>query len=58
MDVSEKRKLLDAIDILVKRPAHTNEETLGHALAYFKMLIEEATSNELSVEYKIKELRS
>lgn len=49
MEVSEKRKLLEAIDILVRRPASANEETLGNAIGYFIKLVEETTNGEISL---------
>ena len=51
MDVSEKRKLLEAVDILIKRPAASNEQTIGEAMAYFKMLVEELTHKQIVVHY-------
>lgn len=54
MDVKDKRKLLDAVDILVKRPAHANEDTLAIAMAYFKDLVEESTQHQIEVVYKMK----
>ena len=49
MEVSEKRKLLEAIEILVKRPAMANEVTLGNAIGYFTKLVEDATGGQLSI---------
>ncbi|HFF8235222.1 hypothetical protein V6373_18170 [Acinetobacter baumannii] len=43
MQVHEKRKLLEAMDVLIRRPASATETTLAEAMAYFKMLIEEST---------------
>ena len=51
MEVQQKRKLLEAVDILVRRPAATTETTLAEALAYFKMLVEEATQGQIEVVY-------
>ncbi|MCU4501516.1 hypothetical protein KTI59_15775 [Acinetobacter radioresistens] len=51
MEVQHKRKLLEAVDILVRRPAAANETTLAEALAYFKMLVEEVTQEEVIVYY-------
>ena len=51
MEVQEKRKLLEAIDILVCRPAATTEVTLAEAMVYFKMLIEETTQGQIEVLY-------
>lgn len=51
MEVQEKRALLEAINLLVKRPAQADEETLGTAMAYFKMLVEEATAKQIQVDY-------
>ncbi len=51
MEVQHKRKLLEAVDILVRRPAAANETTLAEALAYFKMLVEEVTQEEVIVHY-------
>ncbi|PKH28741.1 hypothetical protein [Acinetobacter radioresistens] len=51
MEVQHKRKLLEAIDILVRRPAAANETTLAEALACFKMLVEEVTQEEVIVHY-------
>ena len=55
MDVQEKRKLLEAIDILVKRPASANEETLGHAIGYFIKLIEESTHGQITLVPTVKQ---
>ena len=51
MEVSQKRKLLEAIDILIRRPAAANEATLAEAMGYFKMLVEEVTNDEIQVIY-------
>lgn len=51
MEVQQKRKLLEAVDVLVRRPAATTETTLAEALAYFKMLVEEATQGQIEVVY-------
>ena len=51
MEVSQKRKLLEAIDILIRRPAAANETTLAEAMGYFKMLVEEVTNDEIQVSY-------
>ncbi len=51
MEVQQKRKLLEAVDILVRRPASATETTLAEAMAYFKMLIEEATQGQIEVRY-------
>jgi len=51
MEVQHKRKLLKAVDILVRRPAAANETTLAEALAYFKILVEEVTQEEVIVHY-------
>lgn len=51
MDVSQKRKLLEAIDTLIRRPAQANERTLVEAMAYFKMLVEEVAQGEITVTY-------
>lgn len=51
MEVQQKRKLLEAVDILVRRPAATTEMTLAEAMAYFKMLIEEVTLGGVQVNY-------
>lgn len=52
MEVQHKRKLLEAVDILVRRPAAANETTLAEALAYFKMLVEEVTQGQIEVNFK------
>ncbi|MBA5697579.1 hypothetical protein Q5M57_00995 [Acinetobacter baumannii] len=62
MQVHEKRKLLEAIDVLIRRPASATETTLAEAMAYFKMLVEEMTQGGVRVDYvpveeKINELR-
>lgn len=62
MHVHEKRKLLEAIDVLIRRPASATETTLAEAMAYFKMLVEEMTQGGVRVDYvpveeKINELR-
>ena len=49
MQVHEKRKLLEAIDILIKRPAHADENTLGEAIGYFTLLIEDLTKQQLTM---------
>ncbi|MGX2710707.1 hypothetical protein FJU95_00215 [Acinetobacter baumannii] len=51
MQVHEKRKLLEAVDILIHRPAFATETTLAEAMAYFKMLIEESTQGQIEVRY-------
>ena len=51
MEVSKKRKLLEAIDVLVRRPAQANERTLVEAMAYFKLLVEEVAQGEITVTY-------
>lgn len=51
MEVHQKRKLLEAVDTLVRRPTATTETTLAEALAYFKMLVEEATQGQIEVSY-------
>ena len=51
MDVHQKRQLLEAVDILIRRPAQANERTLVEAMAYFKLLVEEATQGEIAVTY-------
>lgn len=56
MDVQDKRKLLDAIDTFVKRPAAVNEEVLGDALRGFKQLIESSTGGMVEVHYEVKEV--
>ncbi|MDC5466413.1 hypothetical protein NRA61_12675 [Acinetobacter baumannii] len=62
MQVHEKRKLLEAMDVLIRRPAAGTDFTLAEAMAYFKMLVEEMTQGGLRVDYvpveeKINELR-
>lgn len=47
MEVSQKRKLLEAIDTLIRRPAQANERTLVEAMAYFKLLVEEVAQGEI-----------
>ena len=49
MEVHEKRKLLEAIDILIKRPAHADETTLGNAIGYFTKLSESTTGGQLTI---------
>ena len=56
MNVQDKRKLLEAIDILVKRPHQSNEETLAHAMVYFKLLIDELTQDKVNVIYQVEGL--
>ena len=51
MEVQQKRKVLEAVDILVRRPASATETTLAEAMAYFKMLIEESTQGQIEVRY-------
>ncbi|MEJ7883827.1 hypothetical protein [Acinetobacter baumannii] len=51
MEVHEKRKLLEAIDVLIRRPASATETTLAEAMPYFKMLIEESTQGQIEVRY-------
>ena len=43
MEVHEKRKLIEAIDILIKRPAQADETTLGNAIGCFTKLVEDLT---------------
>jgi len=49
MEVHEKRKLLEAIDILIKRPAQADENTLGQAIGYFKKLINDRTNGQIQI---------
>lgn len=49
MEVHEKRKLLEAIDTLVRRPMQANENTLAEAIAYFKLLVEDLTQDQLTI---------
>ncbi|OTS29469.1 hypothetical protein FJU54_13560 [Acinetobacter baumannii] len=51
MQVHDKRKLLEAIDVLIRRPAAGTDFTLAEAMAYFKMLIEESTQGQIEVRY-------
>lgn len=51
MEVHQKRQLIESIDILIRRPAQASEKTLAEAMAYFKMLVEEATNGEIKVQY-------
>lgn len=55
MEVSQKRKLLDAINTLIRRPAASNETTLAEAMAYFKMLVEEVTQEQVLVRYIVRD---
>ena len=57
MDVQEKRKLLEAIDILVRRPMMADETTLGNAIGYFTKLINDVTQGQLSIQVVAKEDR-
>ena len=54
MDVQEKRKLLEAI-ILVMRPMMADETTLGNAIGYFTKLINDVTQGQLSIQVVVKE---
>ena len=49
MEVHEKRKLLEAIDILIKRPAQSDETTLGNAIGYFTKLVEDLTQGQITL---------
>ena len=49
MEVHEKRILLEAIDILIKRPAQADETTLGNAIGYFTKLVEDLTQGQLTL---------
>ena len=49
MEVHEKRKLLEAIDILIKRPAQADETTLGGAIGYFTKLVEDLTQGQITL---------
>lgn len=51
MEVHQKRQLLEAIDILIRRPAQANEKTLAEAMGCFKLLVEELTNDEILVTY-------
>ena len=55
MEVHEKRKLLEAIDILIKRPAQADETTLGNAIGYFTKLVESTTGGQLTIAPVIKD---
>ena len=49
MEVHEKRKLLEAIDILIKRPAQADETTLANAIDYFTKLVESTTGGQQTI---------
>lgn len=49
MEIHEKRMLLEAIDILVKRPAMSDETTLGNAIGYFTKLVESLTDGQITI---------
>ena len=49
MEVHEKRILLESIDILVRRPAASDETTLGNAIGYFTKLVEDLTQGQLTL---------
>ena len=49
MEVHEKRILLEAIDILIKRPAQADETTLGNAIGYFTKLVEDLTQGQVTL---------
>ncbi len=51
MEIHQKRQLLEALDVLIKRPAQANERTLAEAMGYFKLLVEEVTQGEIAVTY-------
>ena len=49
MEVHEKRKLSEAIDILIKRPAQADETTLGNAIGYLTKLVEDLTQGQITL---------
>ena len=49
MEAHEKRKLLEAIDILIKRPAQADETTLGNAIGCFTKLVEDLTQGQITL---------
>lgn len=49
MEVHEKRKLLESIDTLIRRPAMADEKTLGTAIANFQKLVEHLTQGQLTI---------
>lgn len=55
MEISKRRKLLIAIEILVVQPGKATELTISDALTGFKDLIEDITNGELIVTYEPKE---
>ncbi|MBJ8552720.1 hypothetical protein [Acinetobacter bereziniae] len=55
MEISKRKKLLIAIEILVVRPGKATELTISDALVGFKDLIEDITNGELIVTYEPKE---
>lgn len=55
MEISKRRKLLIAIEILVVRPGAATQMTISDALVGFKDLIEDVTNRELIVNYEHKE---
>lgn len=55
MEISKRRKLLIAIEILVVRPGAATQMTISDALVGFKDLIEDVTNGELIVNYEPKE---
>ncbi len=49
MNASEKRELLEAMDILIRRPAATTEKTMLVAIQGFGKLLEELTDGYMTV---------
>ena len=49
MEVHEKRMLLEAVEVLVKRPALADESTLGIAIGCFTKLVEDLTQGQITL---------
>lgn len=49
MSASEKRELLEAMDILIRRPAATKEKTMQTAIHGFAKLLEELTDGYMTI---------
>ena len=51
MDMSQKRKLLIAVETLAVRPGNADAETIKDALVGFQELIKHVTANQINVVY-------
>ncbi len=54
MPVPERRKLLENIDVLVKRPAHANERTLAETIVLLNKLFSSLCQEQIEIQLVVK----